>query len=518
MQATHMLQHAVNISANRAATHYRDRSRTWRELGERVPRLAAVMQRLGVRPGDFVSVLALNSDRYVELFYAVPWAGAVLAPLNVRWSVAENAYAIGQSRSRLLFVDENFLAEARDLREAVPDGCQLIYMGEGEAPDGLLHYENLLAGQPDGIPDADRRDEDLYLVFYTGGTTGHPKAVSLSHRAIVHATMGYLAMLPTIEDLSFLHNGGFFHFSGASPMWYMTLSGGTNVIIPKFDPLWAMEAIQRHRVTNSVLIPTMVNMLLNHPRFSEFDLSSLHTCIYGGSPMAEALMSRIMKVLPGWRFYQIYGMTESGGYATMLRWSDHLHQDERSKRLRSVGRAAPGFEVRVIRPDGTPAPTGTVGEITLRSDILMSGYLDDTQATEQALRGGWMHTGDAGHVDEDGYLYLADRIKDMIKTGGENVFSVEVEQALYKHPAVKEAAVIGLPDERWGETVHAVVSLRPGMQATAQQLIDHCRTLIGGYKCPRSVEFCDEMPLTPVGKIRKNVLRERALGRLTSMA
>jgi len=504
-----MLNQAAANQPNRVAVYCNGRQRTWSEVAQRVPRMATALRNLGVNRGDFVSVLGMNSDRYMELFYAVPWAGAALCPLNVRWSVAENSIAIASTGAPVLFVDDNFVSEALALKERVPTLKQLIYMGERDTPHGMLNHEDLVA-EHDASADADRRDEDVYVVFYTGGTTGHPKGVLLTHRAIVLSTHGYLAMLPSIEDLSHLHTGGFFHFSGASPLWYITLSAGSQVILPKFEPIAVMTAIDRFRVTNTVLVPTMVNMLMNHPNFEQFDLSSLRTCIYGAAPMPEALILKTMQMLPTWSFYQIYGMTESGGYATMLRWSDHTPSSGPSSKLRSCGRPAPGFEVRIELSDGSIAPAGTIGEVMLRSDILMSGYIGDPASSAATIRDGWLHSGDAGYRDADGFIYIADRIKDMIVTGGENVYSVEVERALYQHEAVREAAVIGLPSDKWGETVHAVVVVKQGMSVSEQEIVAHCRGLIGNYKCPRSVEFRSEpLPVTPVGKIRKNVLREQ---------
>jgi long-chain acyl-CoA synthetase len=279
--------------------------------------------------------------------------------------------------------------------------------------------------------------------------------------------------------------------------------------LPKFDPLLVMQAIQDHQVTNAVLVPTMINMLLSHPDFDKYDLSSLRTCVYGGSPMPEALITQAMKRLPTWRFFQVFGMTETGGFATILRWRDHLTEGPKAKRLRSAGQPAFGNEVKIVLPDGRTAPPDVLGEIVVRSDMLMSGYFNNPEATAAVLKDGWMHTGDAGTMDEDGFVYVADRIKDMIVTGGENVYSIEVERVLFLHPAVREAAVIGVPSERWGEQVHAVVVLKDGASVTEAELDAHCRAHIGGYKVPRSYEFRREpLPVTPVGKVRKNVLRD----------
>ena len=508
MQGTKLLNQAVANQPNGIATIFAGRRRTWKQVGERVPRLAAAMRSLGIANGAFVAALAMNSDRYIELFFAVPWAGGSFAPLNIRWSLAENEYALTDSRSTVLFVDDSFVDQARELKQHLSWIKTLIYIGDGDSPADMLDYETLIAEHPP-MADANRRGEDLWVIFYTGGTTAHPKGVMMSHRGLFIATLGYLALLPSIENLSFVYVAGYFHFAGASALLYITMVGGTHVPLPKFDPILVMKAIQEHKVSNAVLVPTMINMLLSHPDFDRYDLTSLQTCIYGGSPMPEALMLTAMKRLPTWRFYQIYGMTETGGFATVLRWKDHLSSGQNASRLRSAGQAAPGVEVRIVLPDGTAAATDQLGEIIIRSDLLMSGYLNNPQATNAALRDGWMYTGDAGTIDQDGFLFVADRIKDMVVTGGENVYSIEVERALFSHASVQEAAVIGIPSEQWGEAVHAVVVLKVGASANAQELIAHCRNLIGGYKCPRSVEFSDQpLPVTPVGKVRKNVLRD----------
>ena len=508
VQGTQLLAHAVACQRHRVATICGTRRRSWGDVGERVPRLAAGLRDAGVADGARVAVLAMNSDRYIELFFAVPWAGGVFAPLNVRWSLPELAYGLIDARAGVLCVGDGFVESAMELQRQLPSITTLIYIGESETPAGMLSYEALI-GDHAALADANRGDDDLYVIFYTGGTTAHPKGVAMSHRALVLGTMTWLAMLPEIEDLSFLYVAGYFHFAGASAALYITMAGGTHVVLPKFDAVPVMQAIAEHRITNAVLVPTMVNMLLNHPRFAQYDLSSLHTCVYGGSPMPETLMMEAMQRLPGWRFYQIYGMTETCGYATMLRWRDHVVSGPKASRLRSAGQQAPGMEVRIMRPDGSFATVGELGEIVMRSDVLMTGYLNNPEGTTAVLIDGWMHSGDAGALDDDGFLYVADRVKDMIITGGENVYSIEVERVLFTHPAVREAAVIGIPSAQWGESVHAVVVLKEGASATADELIAHCRSMIGGYKVPRSVEFrAEALPVTPVGKVRKNVLRD----------
>ena len=360
MQGTQLLKRAVQCSPDRVATISGARRRTWTEVGGRVPRMAAALRSLGVVDGVYVAILAMNSDRYLELFFSVPWAGGVLAPLNIRWSVAENIYALTDSKAGILFIDDSFLDQVERLRAEMPGVHTYIYMGDGETPAGMRSYEALIE-QHAPMPDANRCDDDLYVIFYTGGTTAHPKGVAMSHKGVYLATCCYLALLPSVEDLTFLYVAGYFHFAGASALWYITLAGGTHAILPKFDAAPVMQAIGEHRVTNAVLVPTMVNMMLSHPDFERYDLTSLKTCISGGSPMPEGLMLRAMEKVPTWGFYQIYGMTETGGFATMLRWRDHIVKGEKSSRLRSAGQAGFGNEIRVVRPDGTDTPLGQIG-------------------------------------------------------------------------------------------------------------------------------------------------------------
>ncbi len=512
MQGTRFLTQAVanqpQGTATISPTPHGPRQRSWAEVGARVPRLAAALRALGIADGAFVAALGMNSDRYLELFFAVPWAGGAFAPLNIRWSVAENEYALSDSRSSVLLVDDHFVDQAAELKARLPWLNTLVYMGDGPTPASMRGYEDLLA-QHAPMADANRCGEDLWVVFYTGGTTGHPKGVMMSHRGLFVASLTYLALLPTVESLRFVYVAGFFHFAGASALLYITLAGGTHVLQPKFDPVPVMQAIAEHRVTNAVLVPTMMNALIHHPDFERYDLSSLRTCIYGGSPMPEALMKAAMQRLPQLAFYQVFGMTETGGLATWLRWREHRSEGARAARLKSCGQAAFGNEIRVVLPDGQASAPHQLGEVLVRSDMLMSGYLNQPQATAAALVDGWMHTGDAGYRDEDGFVYIADRIKDMIVSGGENVYSIEVERVLFLHPGVSEAAVIGIPSEAWGEAVHAVVVLRPGVSVTQAELTAFCRQHIGGYKLPRSYEFRREpLPVTPVGKVRKNLLRD----------
>ncbi|MBG9388056.1 acyl-CoA synthetase [Caenimonas aquaedulcis] len=508
MNFVHSLQRSAQLHASHTSTVFGERSRTWGETLARVQRLAAALQSLGVREGARVAILSLNSDRYFEMFYAVSWAGGVFVPLNTRWAVAETTYALRDCDARVLCVDESFADVARALQA---DGGvdHAIFIGEGPAPEGMHGAEALLAqAEPAQEPDGAGGDA-VCGIFYTGGTTGHPKGVMLSHRNILFASLNWIGCLQVSQATVYMHVAGFFHLGGASPAFTVALAGGTNVILPKFEPVPAMRAIERNQVNYALLIPVMVNTLINDPALADHDLSSVKRCHYGGSPIPESVLRGAMARLPTWQFFQGYGLTETSSVITTLAWEHHALEGATAKRLKSAGCASYGWQVRIVGPDRKEVPRGEVGEIAARGDGIMLGYWGKPDATDAVKADGWMYTGDGAWMDEDGFVYIVDRLKDMIVSGGENIFSTEVENAIHKHPAVLECAVIGIPDEQWGEAVHAVVVPRPGAALTAAEVIAHCRTLIANYKCPKSVEVTTQrLPVSAAGKITKNVLRD----------
>ena len=382
-----------------------------------------------------------------------------------------------------------------------------IYLGDAALPAGCIGYEALIAGSA-GMENACGSDNELCGIYYTGGTTGYPKGVMLSHTNVVFASVTWIATLHFAETVVYLHSAGFFHLAGASPAFALTMAGGTHVCLPKFDAVAAFEAIEKHQVNYCLFVPTMVNLLINHPKFAEHDLSSVRTCEYGASPMPDAVLALAMEKLPTWEFIQGYGMTECAALTVSMPWRYHFDGPTwKSKRL-GTGYAAYGSDIRIVDPEGREVPRGSTGEIAIRGPQVMLGYWRQPEASAAVLRNGWMISGDAAWMDEDGFIYIVDRVKDMIISGGENIYSREVENAVHAHPAVRECAVIGVPDAQWGEAVHAVVVLREGMSASAESVIAHCRMLIAGYKCPRSVELRSELPTSAAGKIMKNELRK----------
>jgi acyl-CoA synthetase (AMP-forming)/AMP-acid ligase II len=505
MYLTQGLHRASRATPHDTMTLCGDRVRTFTDVADRVARLAGAFQSLGAREGDRVGILSLNSDRYSEYLLATPWAGAVVNPINIRWSAAEIAYSLRDSDTRMLLIDDTFLPLLPELRSHSSELVVVIHCGDGPTPEGALGYEELVATSAP-VPDAHRCGSDVAGVFYTGGTSGHPKGVMLTHDNLMTSALGSLAsgyFLTSGGPL--LHAAPMFHLADLAIWLAQVIRGGTHVFIPAFRPDWVLEAVQQHRVSDLLLVPTMVQMLVDHPSLPDYDTSSMRGVLYGGSPISAALLERAAERLPTASFVQAYGMTEVSPVATLLSPQDHHDPALRT----SGGRAAPHSEVRIVGDDDTELPRGEVGEIVVRGGHVMAGYWGKPEETAAALRGGWMHTGDAGYSDERGYVFVVDRLKDMIVSGGENVYSVEVENALARHPAVATCAVIGVPDERWGERVHAVVVLAAGQQVEHDELREFCKSLIGGYKIPRSFEVVGELPTSAAGKVLKRELRAK---------
>ncbi|SCK16722.1 long-chain acyl-CoA synthetase [Variovorax sp. HW608] len=508
MYLTQALHRAVQQKPDRIAVRFGSRSRSFREFAERVARLAGALQKLGMKEGDRVAMLALNSDRYLEYQMAVPWGGGVLNPCNIRWSGPEILYSLNDSGSTILLVDDTFRPLVEAIRKDAATLRELIYCGERETPAGMLNYEALLdTAQP--VPDAARRGDDLAGIFYTGGTTGFPKGVMLSHTNLCSSGLALHSEGLASDGGSYLHAAPMFHLADmglALPHW---MEGNTHSVIPAFAPEAVLDVIERDRITHMLLVPTMIQMLVDHPAMKKpRDLGSLRTIVYGASPISESVLERAMAALPGVEFVQAYGMTELSPLATVNPAWTHTPEGRSKGKLRAAGRAGYCCEVRIVDAEDREVPRGTVGEVAVRGPNVMQGYWNKPEQTAAAIRNGWMHTGDGAYMDDDGFVFIVDRMKDMIISGGENVFSAEVENALAQHAAVAASAVIGIPSTEWGEAVHAVVVAKPGACATPEELILHCKALIASYKCPRSVEFRDALPLSGAGKVLKTELRK----------
>ena len=461
-----------------------------------------------MRDGDRVAMLARNSDRYLEYQMAVPWGGGVLNPCNTRWSASEILYSLNDSGSIHLLVDETFRPLAEEIRRYATTLREVVCCDDGDVPTGMHGYEALLA-QAEPATDAVRRGDDLAGIFYTGGTTGFPKGVMLSHTNLCSSGLAAHAEGLAPAGSTYLHAAPMFHLADIGVAMAHWIEGNTHCVVPAFSPEGVLDVLARDRVTHLLLVPTMIQMLVDHPAMRQpRDLSALWSIAYGASPISEAVLERAMAALPGVGFVQAYGMTELSPLATILPDVYQTPQARTLGKLRSAGRATFCAEVRIVDVEGQEVPRGTVGEVIVRGPNVMQGYWNKPEQTAAAVRNRWMHTGDGGYMDEAGFVFVVDRMKDMIVTGGENVYSAEVENAITQHPAVAACAVIGIPSAQWGESVHAVVVRKPGASVSTEELIAHCKTLIAGYKCPRSLDFCDALPLSGAGKILKTELRK----------
>jgi long-chain acyl-CoA synthetase len=501
------VRRAVQTRPNGLATSFEGRRRTWTEFQARVARLAGGLGGLGLSRGGRVAILALNSDRYLELLFAVPWSGGAVVPINTRLAPPEIDYILADSGTEILAVDGAFAAMLPRIPSVV--GLKAVVAFDAAAmAAGRSAFEALIdAAAP--APDAGREGRDLAGIFYTGGTTGRAKGVMLSHDNLIANALNAIAGFSIDEDTVYLHSGPMFHLADGASSFAVTMCGGVHAFVARFDPLPVLQAIQAERVTFGIMVPTMLNMLVNHPDVTKYDLSSWRRCGYGASPMPEAILLRAMELMPKILFQHAYGMTELSPIATLLPPRYNTVSGPHAGRLKSCGVAAMTAEVRIVDPEDNEVPRGTVGEVCVRGPMVMLGYWNKPQETAAALRGGWMHTGDAGTMDAEGFVYIVDRVKDMIISGGENVYSAEVESAISLLAGVQECAVIAVPDERWGERVHAIIVPKAGVALTPDGVVQHCRKHIAGYKCPRSVEIRKEaLPISGAGKILKSELRK----------
>ena len=478
---------------------------TWAEFVVRVRRAAGALRSLGVEAGDRFALLCRNDPRQAELIHAGYWMGAVPAPINYRLAPAEIAAILEGVSPRLLVVEDHWadriadpaLAERRE--KVLWIGC-----GRGGRPDEPV-YEELRDTSPEdeGGPSAENDDA---LLLHTGGTTGRAKGVRLTHGNIVTNAIQLMGPNRASENDVMLHVAPMFH-SGDLLGTSFFLSGAAHAYLPDFTPDAFLNAVEKSRTTFTVLPPTLIIRVIREGRLGDFDISSLRRMTYGSSPMDSVWIRRTMEALPGVELVQGYGLTETSPILTTLDWNHHLE----GSRLRSAGRPLAGVELRIVDDEGNDLPAGEAGEVACRAPNVSPGYLDLPDETAAVFRGGWFFTGDVGRLDEEGFLYILDRKKDVIITGGENVWSGEVEAVLYRHPDVVEAAVIGVPEETWGEALLAVIVPAPGSDLSSgggeDVLIEHCRRFIGGYKVPRRFRFVEALPKNAMGKTLKAELR-----------
>lgn len=477
---------------------------TYTQLDARVNRLANVFLEMKCQKGQRVAILTENSHKYLEVYFAVAKAGLTIVPLNFRLAQDELVHILNDSEPVVLLVGDNYEKFASDLRHKLPSINTWIALDNSF--EGYLSYEDLISEAADCDPMIDIDENELAVIMYTGGTTGLPKGVMLSHRNILEGHEGFALGLQFCELDTTCLLLPLFHAS-IWPALCLLMVGGKVVVVRRAEMETILSALGDEKCTHVNAVPTIYNWLLDYPDVDKYDLSSLRLITYAGSPMPVEILKKCIQKF-GNIMAQAYGMTE-GLPASLLMPYDHAVEGPKSGLLLSAGKAIWPTEIRIIGDDGETLESGEIGEIALRGPNYMVGYWNNEAMTKEKIIDGWYHTGDVGRLDEEGYLYLSDRKADMIITGGENVYPTETENVIYQHAAVSECAVVSAPDQRWGERVQAVVVLKPGTKAIEEELIDFCKQKLAGYKCPKKIEFWDQIPKTPVGKIlRKDVKKE----------
>jgi len=508
MKLTQALNKAVRENPDRLATVCGERRTSYRALGSRVALLAGALQGMGVKSGDRVAVLAPNTDHFLLTAYAAWSLGAVLTPLNCRWSADELAFALNDCGAQVLVVDDPFSALLPVLAARIPAISHTIWLGEEDACPARAQTLEACIRSAMPVADVGAGGEAPAVLFYTGGTTGRSKGVLLSHAGLFATTLASIVIGGRAPGAVCLHALPMFHVGGLAVVLQAMVGQCTQVMLPMFDPAAFFGLIEREGVSEAALVPTMIRRVVDHAALEAHDLKTLKRLYYGASPIDGTLLEQTIARLPGVALTQFYGMTETAGIAVALPDWCHGAESRLVGRHLAAGLPTPCMEVRVVRSDGADADVGEVGEIWLRGPGVMLGYWNLPEQTAEVLRDGWMRTGDGGKLDAEGLLHIVDRLKDMIVTGGENVYSTEVENAVLSLEGVGQCAVVGVPDAQWGERVHAVLVLQPGAQLDAARVISHCKSLIAGYKCPRSVEFRSELPMSGAGKLLKYQLRE----------
>jgi fatty-acyl-CoA synthase len=490
---------------------------TYRRLGERIDRFSASLAQRGVANGDVVAYLSFNCHRLLEAYYAVPQLGAILLPVNIRLTSQDIEYILNDAGARVVVVDRALAGLLAPIRASVPTVRTIVLMGGAPSVRCELDgedYESLIAGAPAGFAPPDIAEDDIAELFYTSGTTSHPKGVILTHRNLYMHAFYALAGLCGYDDTCVqLHTIPLFHVNGWGTPHFVTLIGGRHVLLPKFDPEQVLATIERERVTHVFMVPTMAAALIAAPSFATRDLCSLRRIKLGGAAAPPSTIRTLSDRLPGCHVAAGYGLSETSPILTAADLKAGLDvSPEASARLRSTaGLPLPGVSIEILDGDNRPLPRDgrSAGEICVRSNVVTEGYWKSPEETQRAIVDGWFHTGDIGVIDEQGYVSIVDRKKDIIITGGENVASLEIENAILEHPAVFECAVIALPDSRFGEIPAAIVVLKPGQTLDEAALIEHCRRHIAHFKVPKRVRFVESLPKGGTGKILKRELRAR---------
>ena len=485
---------------------------TYKQFNERINRLAHALLDIGIKKGSKVAILSFNCNQFLEAYYALGKIGGVAVPLNFRLHPEELAYMVNHSDAEAFIVGEPFVQMVKDMQKDLPQVRKYISISE-KPVKGMLHYENWIAKYPDDEPLILIEEDDPVFIMYTAGTTGRPKGAVITHKnEVVMWMLGgwYTFTEPNLfgnyklRDFRSLAAPPIFHLA-AFGFCQFNFFGGTTIVLPEevFDPAYIMRTIQEEKINAIVLIPAMANFLFLLPDLDKYDTSSLQIWLSGGAILPTETRRLIQENFPSVRIIDLFGQTEMSPLVTGLLSS------ESKGRETSVGRVLPFIDMRIVDDNDNEVPVGTIGEAVYRGPTVMKEYYKNPKATAEAMRGGWFHSGDLVRRDAEGYVYVVDRKKDMIISGGENVYPAEIEEVLYKHPKILECAVLGVHDEKWGESIKAVVVCKPGEQLSEQEVIDYCKSHLASYKKPRSVDFVESLPRSALGKVLKRVLREQ---------
>jgi len=505
MSLTNILPKTIKLYPEKKAVVCNDKEFSYKQFGCRIGKLANVLIKLGIKKNDKIAILHKNCHYFLESYFGVMQIGAVLVPLNHYLSADELSFILKDSETKLIIADKNLSKKVQKITNKTEQELKIISTKKD--------YETLIASETHILTLDDVKEEDIAQIYYTSGTTGRPKGVVLSHKNV------YTHAFYTIEELTlkdtdvWLHAAPLFHLADAWATWAITMVGGTHILINDFDPKTICNYIEKQKVTITNLVPTMYFRLVNYPDVNKYDYSSLRVLLSGGAPISHNLIKKIIETFKC-DYIQTYGMTETSPFLTMSLLKDHLQNlphEEQMKYKSTTGKKFKGVELKVVNEKGKEVKTNNkeVGEIIVRGDTITKGYWKLPQETKKVFKNGWLYTKDMAVINQEGYITIVDRKDDMIITGGENVYSIEVENVLYTHPAVIEAAVIGAPDEEWGEIVKAIIVLKKDKKATEKEIIEFCKKRIANYKVPKSVEFQECLPKLGSGKICKNLLKNK---------
>ncbi len=514
MNTTDFLSIATAICPDKAAIVFEDKRYTFSQLTERVNCLANGLRKLGISKDDRVSFLQVNCNQCVETYFAVAKTGAIYLPLNFRAKEKELSYMLNTAEAASLIVGERYIPMINSIRPELKYLKNLISLENKH--DDMLYYEDIISSSPDDEVTADIDEDDTTILMYTAGTTGFPKGVMLSHNSFSSYVLENVTPADPTSDESNILTVPLYHVAGIQAMMAAIYGGRTLVMERQFEPEEWMNLVEKEKANRAMMVPTMLKQLLDHPNFKKHDLSSLRVITYGAAPMPLPVIRQALEEFPGVSFINAFGQTETASTITALGPEDHVltgteeEKEKKLKRLASIGKPMSDVEMKVVDEEGKTLGPNEVGEILARGPRVMSGYWKDEEKTKKTIdKDGWVHTGDVGYVDDDGYYFLAGRSSDMIIRAGENISPEELENVMRDHPKVEDVAVIGVPDETWGEEPRAVVIPKKGEKPTEEEIMEYCRQNLASFKRPRSVVFVDDLPRNPMGKLIKREIREK---------